>query len=98
MSWRLSRAGSPPLCLFGRGLARRYVLLVHARARISKAAKGCKSRANRTRLRPMEVSGDAPHLCFLAYVIFASCSASSSQLLRARMTFSLAGIPFGKSV
>jgi hypothetical protein len=44
VTWRLSRAGSPPLCLFSRGLARRYVLMVHARARIPKAAGGRKNR------------------------------------------------------
>jgi hypothetical protein len=33
VTWRLVREGSPPLCLFGRGLARRYVLLRFTRAR-----------------------------------------------------------------
>jgi hypothetical protein len=41
-SW-LIRDGPPPLCLLGRGLARRYVFLVHARAQIPEAAGGRKN-------------------------------------------------------
>ncbi len=47
------------------------------------------------RHNPAKVASNAK--AFVCYVILASCSASSSQLLTARMTPSLAGIPFGKS-
>jgi len=41
---RQIRVGSPPLCLFGRGSARWYVYLVHARAQLPETAERRKNR------------------------------------------------------